>query len=105
VLPTSVFAAPVWTDGLEADGDAGPAVVLVAGLDGLMTDCVMVAPPVLVLVTLPYAGGMPPPDGRTTGGAGGAGDAGNAGGAGGAGGRDGAADETAAEDEMTGGGG
>jgi len=73
VLPTSVFAAPVWTDGLEADGEAGPAVVLDGALDGLMTDCVMVLTPVLVLVTLPYAGGMPPPDGKTTGGAGGGG--------------------------------
>jgi len=71
VLPTSVFAAPVWTDGLDADGDAAPAVVpeaLLAGLDGLMTDCVTVLTPVLVLVTLPYDGGTPPPDGLTIGG-------------------------------------
>jgi len=98
VLPTSVLAAPVWTDGLEADGDAGPVVVLDAGLDGLTTDWVTVAPPILVLVTLPYDGGMPPPDGRTTGGAGRADEAG------GAGGGDGAA-EAATEDETTGGAG
>jgi len=81
VLPTSVFAAPVWTDGLDADGDAGPAGVVDGVLDGLMTDCVMVLTPVKVLVTLPYDGGMPPPDGL---------------GAGGAGGGDGAAEEATA---------
>jgi hypothetical protein len=65
-----VFAAPVWTDGLEADGDAGPTAELDGVLVGLMTDCVMVLTPVTVLVTLPYDGGVPPPDGFTTGGAG-----------------------------------
>jgi hypothetical protein len=84
-----VFAAPVWTVGLEADGEAGPAAVLDGVLDGLMTDCVMVLTPVTVLVTLPYDGGIPPPDGLTTGGAGGG---------------DGAADE-ATTGELTGGAG
>jgi len=69
----SVFAAPVWTDGLETDGVAATAAVLDGVLDGLTTDCVMVLTPVTVLVTLPYDGGMPPPDGLTGGAGGGAG--------------------------------
>jgi hypothetical protein len=71
VLPASAFALPDWTAGLEDDGEAADEAELgPAGLDGLTTVAVMVLETFAVEVTLPYEGGIPPPDGLTTGGAG-----------------------------------
>lgn len=64
VLPTSVLAAPVWTDGLDGVGEDAAGAPLVAGLvDGFTTVAVFVLTFEMVEVTLPYDGGIPPPDG------------------------------------------